>query len=292
MDVTALSQARMMPDMKALGQSKCFHGFAQAVEPKAHMFELQSKIGSGSCGQVFRAKCATDRKCDIAIKVIPLTGWMTSHAYDEKEAVQALINNPHPNIIEYFGVVEESDKIHIVMELGEENFAEFLSGNITKLSISQFHEIMFQILEILHHLDSINIFHNDFKTRNMVLLKKKIKLVDFDLITDKETRKKTRPFSRLVNAAYFLSELQLEMKCKSKDKEFFNLRSKIFKTAKSVKFNEACAKNLYEDDDIWHEDLPLETRKILSRCFVYDESIQRAIIKERYSITPRSELVF
>lgn len=274
-------------------QSRCFHGFRAAVEPKVHMFEFKRNIGSGACGQVFQAKCATDRKCDIAIKVIPLTGEMASHAVDEKKAILTLMNRPHPNIIEYFGVLEEKGKMHIIMELGQQNFEKYLTENISKLSISQFHEIVFQVLEILNHLDLTNVFHNDFDTSNMVLLNKKIKLIDFDAITDEESRRNIRPFSKLINAAYFLSKIQLKMKYKAEDKKYNELEGKFTKAITSTKsFGDTDAKVLSEDTDIWHDDLPIETRKTLSRCFIYNESLQREIIRDRHSITPRTELVF
>lgn len=292
MDIAGLPSKRMKIDAQSKSEDKCFHGFAQGCIPKAHMFELKNKIGKGACGDVYRSKCITERKCDIAIKVIPLTAWNAENAINEKKTVQFLMANPHPNIVEYFGTLEEDDKIYIVMELGKFSLYQFLNENFSKLSVPQFHEIIFQVLEILNYLESIGVSHRDFKLDNMICLENKIKLIDFDQTCNKESRFYKHPSSRLINAALFLSEIQLEMKYGAKSDKFYELVTKFKYACLSDNFNKSDAKALSEDPDIWHDQLPLETRQLLSRSFIYKISNYIQIIKERDKISPRSELVF
>lgn len=292
MDIVSLPTKRMKIDAESKSQEKCFHGFAQGTIPKAHMFEFKDKLGDGACGDVYQSKCITERKCDIAIKVIPLIGWKAESAIDEKNSIQSLIANPHPNIIEYFGVLEEDNKMYIVMELGKISFDQFLKENFSKLSVPQFHEIIFQVLEILNHLDLIGVSHIDFKLENIVCLKNKIKLIDFDNIFKKELPFYSHPSSRLINAALFLSAIQLKMKCGAINDKYYELHSKFGSAFLSDDFNESDAKALSENPDIWHDQLPLETRQLLSRSFINEKSIQKQIIKERNKVSPRCELVF
>ncbi|WP_422472811.1 protein kinase domain-containing protein [Endozoicomonas sp. ALB032] len=292
MDISGLPSKRIKIDVHSKSEDKCFHGFAQGCIPKAHMFEFKDKIDGGACGDVYRSKCVTERKCDIAIKVIPLIGWKAENAIDEKKTIKTLIANPHPNIVEYFGVLEEDDKMYIVMELGKSNLYQFLDENFSKLSVSQFHEIIFQVLEILNHLESISVTQMDFKPENMICLKNKIKLIDFDSVHKKGTRFYQPPSSRLINAALFLSKIQLKMKCGAPNDKYYELTYKFNNACLSDDFNESDAKTLSEDPDIWHDQLPLETRQLLSRSFINEESKQKQVIKMRDKISPRSELVF
>ena len=276
-------------------QSKCFHGFLDKVKPKVYMFDFMNIIGVGNCGQVYRAKCATERKCEIAIKVIPLQGWRANHAEVEEKNVHCLIDNPHPNIIEYFGCFDEQGKKYIVMEIGQCSLEQLLDDNISHLSIFQFHEIMYQVFELLNHLDSVGVFQNDFCWKNMVYLDRKIKLIDFDLMLDKESPEYVQlgdSLDILKNAADLLASLQLKMKYKSNNEKYFELKKRFSVALDSENFTESNEKSLLEDSDIWHEELPIETRKILSRCFTSDKSVRRDIIENRHSITSRNDLVF
>ena len=294
MDVVALKPDLMKAhSLDSCDKGKCFHGFVSEVTPTSYMFKFKEEIGDGCTGHVFRALCPTKHECEIAIKVVTVDNeWIASQLAVEKRAIKKLTASPHPNIIEYFGIIDERNKSYIVMELGKQSFERFLKNHFSNLTILQFNEILFQLLEILNHIDSIEVFQDDFQPQNMVCSGSKIKLIDFNSVKEKGDKYFCYPTTRLAYLSFFLCKLQLAIKLKSKNEQYFKMVEIFSEAHCNHGFSNQDAENLSKKHDIWHEQLPLEIRKRLSRCFIHDESTQKQIIKERNSIKPREELNF
>lgn len=96
-----------------------------------------------------------------------------------------LMTISHPNIIKFYEVYEDSQYIHLVMELctGGELFEQLLTkGRYTEAEAAK---IMHSLLHAVAHLHSLEIAHRDLKPENIMLSTtdsdSDIKIIDFGL---------------------------------------------------------------------------------------------------------------
>ena len=99
--------------------------------------------------------------------------------------LELLVTVNHPNIIKFYEVYEDSQYIHLVMELctGGELFDQLISkGRYTEAEAAK---IMYSLLNAVSHLHSLGIVHRDLKPENIMLStsddQAEIKIIDFGL---------------------------------------------------------------------------------------------------------------
>ena len=144
-------------------------------------YEIQSPLGAGGMGEVYRAR---DSKLgrDVAIKVLP-----DAFARDadrmtrfEREA-RVLASLNHPNIASIYGL-EESDATHaLVMELVE---GPTLADRIRQgpIPMEEAVPIAKQICDALEYAHERGIVHRDLKPANVkVTVDDAVKVLDFGL---------------------------------------------------------------------------------------------------------------
>lgn len=144
-------------------------------------YRIQSKIGAGGMGEVYRA---TDSKLgrDVALKVLPeaFVHDATRMARFGREAkLLAALN--HPNIAAIYGV-EESNTTHaLIMELVEgPTLAERIKQGPVPLDDTL--PIAKQIAEALEYAHERGIIHRDLKPSNVKLTPdRQVKILDFGL---------------------------------------------------------------------------------------------------------------
>ncbi len=148
-------------------------------------YEIETKIGEGAWGAVYRAIHPTIGK-HVAIKV------MSHKLFDEPEAhkrfvaeARALASIRHPGIVEIFGIGRLRDgRAFLTMQWleGETLGARLQRGPLPR---DQALEIMRQIARALDAAHAKNIIHRDLKPDNVFLVtvddELSIKLVDFGL---------------------------------------------------------------------------------------------------------------
>src|SRR5664279_282373 len=144
-------------------------------------YEIQSPLGAGGMGEVYRAR---DTRLDraVAIKVLP-----TSFAADterlrrfEQEARSVAALN-HPNILAVYDIGSYDSAPYMVCELLEgETLRERLRGGV--LSSRKAIELATQIAEGLAAAHEKGIVHRDLKPENLFLTKDgRVKILDFGL---------------------------------------------------------------------------------------------------------------
>ena len=144
-----------------------------------------SKLGSGSYGQVYKAKHKETNKI-YAIKEINKAKLIKENKY-----YQAIIENEmlkicnHPNIVKYFGFYEDKENFSIIEEYCPYgDFASFINENKQNLSIIEIQYIIGQIIICLEYLSTKNIIHRDIKPENFLLTDNfNLKLIDFGTST-------------------------------------------------------------------------------------------------------------
>jgi eukaryotic-like serine/threonine-protein kinase len=143
-------------------------------------YEIQSPLGAGGMGEVYRAR---DTRLDrtVAVKILP------SHLSDNPEAKQrfdrearAISSLNHPNICTLYDVGHQEGVDYLVMEFLE---GETLADRLMKgpLPLDQVLKYGIEICEGLEKAHKNGVTHRDLKPGNIMLTKSGAKLMDFGL---------------------------------------------------------------------------------------------------------------
>jgi eukaryotic-like serine/threonine-protein kinase len=143
-------------------------------------YEIQSALGAGGMGEVYRAR---DTRLDrtVAVKILP------AHLSDNPEARQrfdrearAISSLNHPNICTLYDVGHQDGVDYLVMEFLE---GETLAERLMKgpLSPDQILRYAVEICEGLEKAHETGVIHRDLKPGNIMLTKGGAKLMDFGL---------------------------------------------------------------------------------------------------------------
>ena len=143
-------------------------------------YEIQSPLGAGGMGEVYRAR---DTRLDrvVAIKVLPKKFQSDSDlkVRFEREA-RAISSLQHSNICTLFDVGSQDGVEYLVMEYLE---GETLSARLQKgpIPLDQVLKIAIEIADALEKAHRHGIIHRDLKPGNIMLTKSGAKLMDFGL---------------------------------------------------------------------------------------------------------------
>src|SRR5215831_11752118 len=143
-------------------------------------YEVQSAIGAGGMGEVYRAR---DTRLDrtVAVKILPAhlsTDSAARQRFDREARVISSLN--HPNICQLYDVGRQDGVDFIVMELLEgETLAERLKKG--PLPLEQVLKYGIEICEGLEKAHKSGVVHRDLKPSNIMLTRNGAKLMDFGL---------------------------------------------------------------------------------------------------------------
>jgi eukaryotic-like serine/threonine-protein kinase len=166
---------------------------ALSAGAKLGPYEIQSPLGAGGMGEVYRAR---DTRLDrnVAIKILP------SHLSDDPEAKQrfdrearSISSLNHPNICTLHDVGHQDGIDYLVMEYVQ---GETLESRLQKgpLPLKQALDCGMQVCDALEKAHRAGIVHRDLKPGNIMLTASGAKLLDFGL-----AKPGTMLASRLVN---------------------------------------------------------------------------------------------
>src|SRR5208283_2022725 len=143
-------------------------------------YELQSPLGAGGMGEVYRAR---DTRLDrtVAIKILPehLSSNPEAKRRFEREA-RAISSLNHPNICTLYDVGHQDGIDYLVMEFLE---GQTLADRLMKgpLPLEQVLKYGVEICEGLEKAHKTGVVHRDLKPGNIMLTKAGAKLMDFGL---------------------------------------------------------------------------------------------------------------
>jgi eukaryotic-like serine/threonine-protein kinase len=143
-------------------------------------YEIQSPLGAGGMGEVYRAR---DTRLDrtVAIKILPehLAGSAEAKQRFDREA-RAISSLNHPNICHLYDVGQQDSTSYLVMEFLE---GETLADRLRKgpLPLEQVLKFGAEICEGLEKAHRSGVVHRDLKPGNIMLTKSGAKLMDFGL---------------------------------------------------------------------------------------------------------------
>jgi serine/threonine protein kinase/Tol biopolymer transport system component len=151
-----------------------------AAGTKLGPYEIQSPLGAGGMGEVYRAR-DTRLERDVAVKVLSskLSSDPASRQRLEREA-KAVSKLSHPHICTLHDIGHQDGVDFLVMELVE---GETLDQRLTKgfLPPEQTTRMAAQIADALAKAHKLGIVHRDLKPSNVMLTKTGAKLMDFGL---------------------------------------------------------------------------------------------------------------
>ena len=153
---------------------------------------LSSVLGRGTYSIVYLGRCLDEKMCRkigkendyVAIKRLSTKKMLADenkYITMEISIMKTIMENPHPNIIKCYDIIDSSDYTYIVIEYCN-------SGNITQLTKSGVKEnlavhYLKQLLSALQYLNEQKILHRDLKPENILIGDNlsTIKLCDFGL---------------------------------------------------------------------------------------------------------------
>src|SRR5215467_992732 len=154
-------------------------------------YEIQSPLGAGGMGEVYRAK-DTRLGRDVAVKILPkeMSADATRKQRFEREA-KTISSLNHPNICTLHDIGSQDGVDYLVMECVE---GETLAKRLEKgaLPLEQVLRFGAQVADALDKAHRAGIVHRDLKPGNIMLTAAGAKLLDFGL---------AKPAAPLVSAA-------------------------------------------------------------------------------------------
>ncbi|GAB1600673.1 cyclin-dependent kinase 9-like [Argonauta hians] len=152
-------------------------------------FDKLAKIGQGTFGEVFKARCKKTKKLVALKKVLmenekegfPIT------ALREIKILQLLKNENIINLIEICRTKATSynrmrGTFYLVFDFCEHDLAGLLSNVQVKFSLGEIKKVMQQLLNSLYFIHSNKVLHRDMKAANILITKHGVlKLADFGL---------------------------------------------------------------------------------------------------------------
>ncbi|OQV16627.1 Cyclin-dependent kinase 9 [Hypsibius exemplaris] len=184
-------------------------------------YERQTKIGQGTFGEVFKAKCKKTGR-QVALKKILMENEKEGFPITALREIKILQQFDDPNVVKLFDICSSKasdfnryrSTFYLVFEFCEHDLAGLLSNTKVKFSHGEVKTIMKQLLEGLFYIHAGKVLHRDMKTSNILLNKEGIlKIADFGLarsFSQMGTKEKPNRFTnRVVTLWYRPPELLL-----------------------------------------------------------------------------------
>ena len=180
----------------------------------ANRYRLDAVIGSGAVGRVWRGQDTVLRRA-VAVKEVPLPQHLMD---DEREALRARVMREaqaaarihHPGSVQVFDVVDEAERVYLVMELVDELTLADVVATQGPLSPEATAAVGVELLGALEAAHRVGIVHRDVKPRNvMVLPNGGVKLADFGIASLRDDPRLTKTGMVLGTPSYMAPEQAL-----------------------------------------------------------------------------------
>ena len=152
---------------------------------KSSAYILKQTLGKGTFGEV---KLGIHKKTQmkVAIKILEKKKIKTSEdkrRIDREFKILKTLN--HPNICKLYEIIEEEEKILVIMEHAEKGDLFNYIVDQKKMPEKESNKFFLQLLSALNYMHSLNIMHRDIKPENILIFgsghKKYVKFIDFGL---------------------------------------------------------------------------------------------------------------
>ena len=139
---------------------------------KLDNFEILSKLGKGSFGNVFKVRYKLNN-CIYALKRIP-KNYNSEDKMKEKyiwREIEILTQLKHPHIIKYYETFEDEKYIYLIIEYANNGSLDHLVYKLKDIKIKNdfVWNLFLQCISGLSYIHSKNIIHRDINPENLLL---------------------------------------------------------------------------------------------------------------------------
>ena len=170
-------------------------------------FQLESKLGVGGMGIVYRATYLKTGQ-QVALKVLSpdLTADPKIAKRFQRE-MDILRKLKHPHIIRYYGGSTSGVQRYYAMEMLSGGALDVVLKKKKKFTWEETVEFAMQIAQALEHAHNASVIHRDLKPSNLLLAKSgKLKLSDFGIARDNQATQLTAAGKTVGTMAYMAPE--------------------------------------------------------------------------------------
>jgi len=184
---------------------------------KVDKYEKLAKIGQGTFGEVFKARCKTDKNKIVALKKVLMENEKEGFPITALREIRILQLLNHENIVNLIEICRQYSRhkttFYLVFDFAEHDLAGLLSNINVKFSLGDIKKVMQQMFEGLFFIHNNKIIHRDMKAANILITRQGIlKLADFGLaraISINKQGQANRYTNRVVTLWYRPPELLL-----------------------------------------------------------------------------------
>uniref|UniRef100_A0A915KVG5 Protein kinase domain-containing protein n=1 Tax=Romanomermis culicivorax TaxID=13658 RepID=A0A915KVG5_ROMCU len=154
-----------------------------------NQYDKQVKIGQGTFGEVFKAKCKKTGKL-VALKKILMENEKEGFPITALREIRILQKAKHQNVTELLEICASKatsfnrgrSTFYLVFTFCEHDLAGLLSNPSVKFTLGEIKQVMKQLFSALYYIHSQNLLHRDMKAANVLITKNGVlKLADFGL---------------------------------------------------------------------------------------------------------------
>ena len=149
------------------------------VRQKIGQYRVLERLGNGGMGSVYRAVDELLGR-DVALKVLDTT--LQDSAARLRAEAAALARLSHPGIATVYELVEDDERLVMVMELVRGQTLQHILDDVGVFSPRRAAELCMQALAALEHAHAAGVVHRDLKPGNLMLTENgSIKIMDFGI---------------------------------------------------------------------------------------------------------------
>ena len=178
----------------------------------AGRYEIQTVLGSGGMGQVYRA---VDNELSgelVALKLLHHTISQERSIFDRfKNEVSVARGLAHPNIVRTYDLGKAPEGYYYIsMEYVEgQSLKEKLEAAVT-LPVSDAAFVLYQLLQAVAYAHSRGVIHRDLKPANVMICKSgEVKLADFGTARLLKSQAELTPTGQVIGTPYYMAPEQV-----------------------------------------------------------------------------------
>ena len=133
-------------------------------------YKISEPLGQGGFGSVI--SYIIMQKEDPLPDIVAVKIFQQKHAsnlHREKDIMEALAVNRHPNIVKYFGICQALGQQALVYEVFDIDLMEFMMKKNASIHNVESRNILHQIAKALQHMRNVKTVHRDIKPQNALL---------------------------------------------------------------------------------------------------------------------------
>lgn len=163
-----------------------------------------SRIGDGNSSTVYHVQHRTTNQ-SFALKVFKQK-FMTLEEVQNNEEINVMkYIGEHKNIIKLHEIIYEPAKsrLSLVLDLMDNNVYEIIKKRRGPFQVQQTLRLIYQLLNALKHIHSMNIIHRDVKPENCLINPGKMELKLGDFGSSRDVSEGTRPLTEYISTRWY-----------------------------------------------------------------------------------------